>query len=146
MNIHICRYEPKVFEYMVSHGNTWVSQEDLTVSNPIILSTYLALKQNVREVIKIEEVYVDESDNGKSNVSTKYKTRDFWFGVEEKPYICTTSGKQFPLDCQLECHKGIHQGEKQFSQSINLMPQKTHTEEKPFKCGECNKQFSKGST
>ena len=73
MNIPICQYDAEVFEYMLSHRNVWVSQEDLTMSNPILLSYYLALQQNSSEVIKIEEVYANESDSDNSNVDTKDK-------------------------------------------------------------------------
>ena len=74
MNTTIYEYDPGVFEFMVNHGNTWVSQENLMVSNPVELSSYLALEENVREVIKIEEIYADESDNDNSNVGTKDTT------------------------------------------------------------------------
>ena len=64
MNISIYCYDPEVLEYMVSHGNTWLSHENLAASNPIILSSYLVMEGNVREVVKIEEIPGDESDNG----------------------------------------------------------------------------------
>ena len=63
MNKPICN-DPDVLEYMVTHGNAWVSQENLTVSNPIVLFSYLEGEGNVREVIKIEgHFYQSEPTN-----------------------------------------------------------------------------------
>ena len=95
MNTPICGYASfesfESFEYMIGQSNAWVSQEDIAVSNPILLSSYLALEKNVREIVKIEEVYADESDNDNSYVDAKDTTGEFWFSVEEKSYVCTTS-------------------------------------------------------
>ena len=151
MNISTCGYDLEQLEYMVSHGTLWLSQENVIASNPILLSSYLASKENIREIIKIEEICDEESDNGNSSVATKDTTRDISISVEEKPYICATFSKQFCLESQLECYQGIHEEEetfkrevcsKQFSQSANLIFQGTYTGEKYFSCGEYSKQFS----
>ena len=159
----MCGYAPEAFEYMVGHCNLWVSQEDITVSNPIVKPNPPILSWKRMSIVKIEEVFSDESDDDNSCVDAKDTTGDFWVGVEKKPYLYTTK-KQFPLESQLECHQGsitlipqktTHTGEKHFSCGVcdkkvsrhgNLkIHQRTHTGEKPFKCGECNKQFSSSS-
>ena len=150
MNISICGYDPKVLEYMVGHGNTWLLQENLAVSKPILLSSYFTLQENVREIVKIEDISVDESDNGNYSVVIKDTAGDFWIGIEEKPYICRACFKQFSLESQIESFEGeklCNLCSRQFSQNSNLILQKPmHTEEKPFKCGECDKQFSHSSS
>ena len=61
---------------------------------------------------------------------------DVCSGVGQKLYQCRTCGKQFALESELECYRGIHEREKlcnacsRFSQSSNVILQKaTLTEE-----------------
>ena len=68
INIEIIKVTPKeimdirtgtehdVCRYMINHGNSWISQESMMTSNMFLVSTYLVSQENVREVIKIEEM------------------------------------------------------------------------------------------
>ena len=74
------------------------------------------------------------SDNYNYNVATEETRGEFWFAVEEKPYVCTTSMKQFPLESQLQCCQGIDEGEK---------PLKHDVQNKQFKQGDAVRDLKK---
>ena len=143
--------EHKVFQYMVNHGDSWISGESILESNSTMLSSYLFSQENVREVIKIEEMDSTSGDGGccSSSVADDSKEIYNFYGKEykarnseisstlcpsktherphetEKPYKCDTCGQQFTLKIYLKQHQTVHTGEKVFT------------------CDECGKQFSR---
>ena len=64
MDMFITGTENDVFQYMVNHGDSWISQESIMESNSILLSSYLLSQENVRELIKIEEMDSISDDGG----------------------------------------------------------------------------------
>ena len=56
MDISIAGTDHDVFRYMVDHGNSWISEESIMASSNVLVSSYLVSQENIREVIKIEEM------------------------------------------------------------------------------------------
>ena len=64
MDTSVGSTDHNVFQYMISHGSLWISEESIMTSNNILLlSSYLTSQENVREVIKIEEMSPISGDN-----------------------------------------------------------------------------------
>ena len=63
MDISIAGTEHNVFQYILNHGNSWVSQESIMAYRKHLVSSYLVSQQNVREIIKIEEMdHISDDD------------------------------------------------------------------------------------
>ena len=56
LNIYIQIHRVQYQLYMLNHKNSWISQESITTSNSFLLSSYLLSQDNIRLLIKIEEV------------------------------------------------------------------------------------------
>ena len=52
-----------LFQYMLTRGNSWITQESIMTSDNFLLSSYLATQKHVREIIKIEEVVSMSNDD-----------------------------------------------------------------------------------
>ena len=153
MNISIIHTEHNVYQYMVNHENSWISQESLMALKKRLVSSYLVSQQNVREIIKIEEVDPISDVDGQCLNGTIEDSKDVYsfereeymsykseiYNIKipsknhfmpherpyqtEKPYKCDECGKQFSQHSCLKQHKIVHTGQKH------------------FKCDECGKQF-----
>ena len=75
--------EHNVFQYMVNHGNSWISQESIMESNSFLLSSYLLSQENVRELIKIEEMDSISDDGGCRSIFTEDSKNVYNFCEEE---------------------------------------------------------------
>ena len=155
--MYITGTEHKVFQYMVNHGNSWISQESIMESNSILLSSYMLSQENVRELIKIEEMD-SISDGGGCCSSVVAEDLKHVYNLCEEEYMsCESeiSNKHFPPKTQLMAHTRLHQIEKsytcdkfdgQFTTKTDIGQHQTmHNEEKCFKCNEGGKQFTHNS-
>ena len=155
MDMCITGVEHDVFQYMLNQGNSWISEESIMESNSILLSSYLLSQENVRELIKIEEMDPTNAHGGCCSSDATEDSKDVYnfCGEEYLAHESEISSVQFPSKTELMFYKRPHQSEKpykcnkscdsQFAIKKNLRQnQITHTEEKRFTCDECGKQFS----
>ena len=70
MDTCIAGTEHGVFQYFINHGNSWISQESIMASNSFLLPSYLLSQENIREIIKIEEMDSISSDDGHCLIGT----------------------------------------------------------------------------
>ena len=56
MDISVAVTEHDVFQYMIYHTNSWISQESIMPSNSFLVSSYFLSQENVGDLIKIEEL------------------------------------------------------------------------------------------
>ena len=157
MDIRIAGTEHDVYQYMVNHGHSWISQESMMTSNRFLLSSYLVSQENVREVIKIEEMDPIDGDDGCcSSGPTEDLTNVYTFNRKEyMDYESKTCCLQVPSNTHLWPHGRSHQTEKPYrcgkcdkcftmKKYLNKH-QVIHAGEKAFKCNECGKQFTYNS-
>ena len=94
MDISIDGTDCNVFQYIVNHGNSWISEEIILTSSYLLVSSYLTSQENVREVIKIEDtgngdpsrhigpqsggltVYYRNANRGKKSLSLDLKSAE----------------------------------------------------------------------
>ena len=142
------------FQYMINHSNSLVSQESIMASSSLLPSSYLTLQENVREIIKIEDMVPISSNDSHFLSNTTEDSKDVYpFDggdyMSDEPEICSTlfSLKTHPILHQrsekpYQCDKC----DKRFTMKRYLKQhQTTHSNEKPFKCDKCGKQFSQKS-
>ena len=63
MDTSIAGTDEDVYQYMVSHGSSWISEENIMTCRKLLVSSYLTSQENIREVIKIEVVSPISGDN-----------------------------------------------------------------------------------
>ena len=153
MDTSIAGTDEDVYQYMVSHGISWISEESIMTCCKLLVSSYLTSQENIREVIKIEEVS-PISDHDPCFSGATEDTKDVYtsFGEEymtDEPNIYNT---QFPSNTHPMLHEKLQKTEKpykcdqcdkQFTTKTYLKQhQFIHQIEKSFKCDQCDKQFS----
>ena len=108
--------EHNVFQYMITHGNSWISQESIMESNSFPLSSYLLSQENVRELIKIEEIDSTSGDSSCCSSGATEDSKDFYNFCGEGYMLCEPeiSSAQFPSKTQLMFDKRPHQTEKPY--------------------------------
>ena len=124
--MHITGTEHNIFLYMVSHRDSWISQESILESNSILLSSYLFSQENVRELIKIEEMDPTNGDGGCCSSDATEDSKDVYnfCGEEYLAHESEISSAQLTSKTELMFHKRPHQTEK------------------PYKCNKCDRQFT----
>ena len=63
MDISIAGNDHDLFQYMVNHGNSWIAEENIMASSNLLVSSYLTSQENIREVIKIEDMFPISGDD-----------------------------------------------------------------------------------
>ena len=123
--------EHKVF--LLTNRNSWISEESIMQSNSISLSSYLLSQENIRELIKIEEVDPTSGDGGCCSSGANVNSKDVYTFCKEE-YIGDESeinSTQFPSETQLN---------RQFTMRKYLRQhQNIPTGEKHIKCNEYGK-------
>ena len=137
-----------VFQYMVNHGNSWVSQESIMASNSLLLSSHLASQQTVREIIKIEIEEMDptsDDDDGHYFSASTEDSKDGHTFDEEEYMACKSEiyNTQIPTTTLVENPCKRDKYDKSMKKYTKQHPT-AHTGKKCFKCDECGKQFSQG--
>ena len=89
MDISFAVTDNDVFQYMLNHGNSWVPQESIMECRSNLVFSCLVSQQNVREIIKIEEMDPVSSDG---NHCLSDATGD----VRDKSYELDICSPQFP--------------------------------------------------
>ena len=105
-----------VFEYVINHGNSWISHESIMASNNNMVSSYLFSQENFREIIKIEEMdAISGADVQCSSTATEDSKDVYTFNSEEcmsyKSEICN---KSIPSKTLFIPHERPHQTEKPY--------------------------------
>ena len=84
MDMCITGTEHDAFQYMLNHTNSWISKESIMESNSIALSSYLLSQENVRELIKIEEMDPTSGDGGCCSRGTTEDSKDVYNFCKEE--------------------------------------------------------------
>ena len=119
MDTSIAATDYNVFQYMVSHGSSWISKESIMAYSKLLVSSYLTLQENVREVIKIEE---------KSPISND--DPPFSGATEDTKDVCTFDGEE-----------SIAYKSEICSKTRPMLHERLHKTEKSYKCKKCHQQF-----
>ena len=127
-------------------------------SSILLLPSYLLSQENVRELIKIEEMDPISTDDGHCLSGGTEDSKDLYTfcGNNYMAYESEMCSTLIESQTQFIAHRNPHTTEKpytcddcnkQFSQKANLRQHKViHTGEKAFECAECSKRFSQSST
>ena len=128
MNMDMCTTdtEHNVFQYMLNHRNLWISEESIMESNSISLSSYLLSQENVRELIKIEEMDPTIGDGGCCSIGANENSKDI--------YTC----------CKEEYMGDISEisSTKHPSKTLFMTYERPHQTEKSYECNKFNGQFT----
>ena len=110
MDMHNAGTKHNIFQYLINHGNSWISQESIMASNNLLLTPYLLSQENIREVIKIEEMVSTSSDDGHCLGSNTLDSKDFYTFCrdEYKTYPSEVCSTQIPSTTHLMVHKHLH--------------------------------------
>ena len=106
--------EHKVFQYRLNHRNSWISEESIIQSNSISLSSYLLSQENIRELIKIEEMDPTSGDSGCCSSGANVNSKDVYTFCKEE-YMADESeisSTQFPSKTHLMSYERPYQTEK----------------------------------
>ena len=87
MDISVAGTDYDVFQYLVSHGISWISEETIMASNNLLVSSYLTSQEYGREVIKIEEMSPIRDDDPCFSGSTG-DTKDIHMSSREEYIPC----------------------------------------------------------
>ena len=126
MDMCVTGTEYDVFQYKVNHRNSWISEDSIAELNSIPFSSYLLSQENVRELIKIEEMDPTSDDGGCCSSGANQDSKDVYTFCKEE-YMgdeSEISSTQFPSEIQLMFY---------------VIP---HQTEKPCKCNKCESQFT----
>ena len=109
-----------VCQYMLHHGNSWLLQETIMTSSRQLVSSYLTSQENIREVIKIEESDLICSDGVTEDSKVVYT----FHREEYMTYGSDMSNIQFP------------------SKPHPLLHERHPKTEEPCKCDKCGETFT----
>ena len=113
-----------VFQYMVNHGMSWISEESIMASSNHLESSYLVSYKNVREIIKIEEMFPITCDEQCSGTADDSNYDCNTYGREYRTYPAEICNMRFPSKTQTMLHEILDETEK------------------PYKCNTCDEKFA----
>ena len=104
-----------VCRFMVTHGNSWIEEENIMTSNNLLLSSYLTSQENIREVIKVEEMSPTTGDDSCFSGATE-DTKDVYTsgGEEYSTYQSDIHNTHFPSKTHSMVHERLQQTGKPY--------------------------------